>query len=213
MCQMKRYVISVMLLLFVATAGGTITMQTTYNGQFPVQSGAAFVDSWTISFTSDSDLIVGFSAELSDPAYQIGAPASPPLQPMPYLTPTLTEASNLSIPMADTHFLPAAADFVPAVTAPAESNDFSFGVATSGWSEGEGPLWAESGISLDAQAFSLDLINLALLPSQSSVLHAVVGEKTGLTYEFFWAPAPEPGTISLLAVGALAVIRRRRRLS
>jgi len=94
MCQMKRYVIGTVLMLFVATAGATISMQTTYNGQFPIQSGAAFVDSWTVSFTSDSDLIAGFSAELSDPAYQIGAPANPPLQPNAFLTPTLTEARD-----------------------------------------------------------------------------------------------------------------------
>jgi len=196
------------ILLLATTAGATITMQTTYNGQFPVQSGAAVVDSWTISFTSDSDLIAGFSAELSGPAYQIGSPASPPLQPTPFLTPTLSEAGFLPIPQADTCFLLAAADFVPAVTPPGESNDFAFGAQASGWSEGVGLLWAESGIALETQAASLDVINLALLPEQSPVLHVVIGERSGATYEFFWAP--EPGTLWLLAAGAMAVIRRRR---
>jgi len=208
----KMLVATVVVGLVAAAANATVTHTLTPVGSVAVQNGGASVNVWEVSFTSDVDLVAGVVLSLSDPAYQIGAPPSPPLMPNPFLTPTMTEAASLSpaslIP-GDTHFLLQSADFVPAIAPPTETNDFSFGAQPT-WSEGLGMLSVESGLALSAQADTVNLLSVALLPGQTTTVDALIGEKGGLEYQFYIF-IPEPATMTMLGVGAVVMFLRRRR--
>ena len=148
---MKRvFVATLVLCLAAAAANATVTWTATSLGTAAVQDGADNVDVWNLSFTSDNDLITGVAFDLLEPGYQLGAPANPPLQPAPTLSPTLDIADYFSAALkpADCHFNLYAADFTPAIVAPVESNDFMFGTFSSGWSEGLGTMSVQSGIAL-----------------------------------------------------------------
>jgi len=210
---MRKMLVTTMVVgLVAAAANATVTYTLTPVGSVAVQNGAATVNVWELSFTSDSDLIAGVDLSMSDPAYQIGAPANPPFQPSPYLTPTMTEAGALtpaSLIPGDTHFLLQSADFAPAITAPTETNDFSFGPQPT-WSEGLGTITVSSGLALGVQAQTVDLLSVALLPGSTTTVFAAVGEKSGAEYEF-QIFIPEPATMTMLGLGSLAMFLRRRR--
>ena len=217
----KMLVATLVLCLASAVANATVTWNATYLGSYPVQDGGANVDAWNLSFSSDSDLISGVAFDLFQPGYQIGwpPPAVPPGQP-PTTTPTPDLAQYLSVVAADCHFNVDAADFVPAITTPAETNDMSFGLNLSGEVEGIGGLTVESGLSLAVSGQTLDLANLAWLsgtvsaitdvPVGNPIAYALIGEKAGFEYEF-WFYVPEPASMTMLGVGAVAMFLRRRR--
>jgi len=196
-------------------AHATVEVTQTYLGTASALGGELEV--WNITFTSDGDLITGVFFDWPGPVYQLGAPAEPPLFPFPFYTPTVTEAGGLPDPTIDTHFNLEQADFVPAIVPPTETNDFSFGISGSGWTEGLGSLSVQAGVATQAAAPTLDLVNLAVLGSLGGhisrsgfgPLVAIIGEKSGAEYEFYLIP--EPAALSLLCLGGLAALLRRRR--
>ena len=200
-----------------SAADAEVTATVTDLGVAFVQQGAALVHVWNITFTSDDDLIAGVFFDWPGPTYQMGAAPVFPYMPYPFHTPTLTEAGYLPDPLIDTHFNLELADFVPTIMPPTEINDFQYGRQPN-WSEGLGSLSVQADLSVSAQAPTVDLVNLALpLPTLLAPwlgrnpvgpLVAIIREKSGAEYEFYLIP--EPATLSLLCLGALAVVRRRR---
>ncbi len=207
----KMLIVAVVVGLVAVAANATVTYTVTPVGSVAVQNGGATVNVWEVSFSSDDSLVAGIILSMSDPAYQIGAPGSPPFGD--FLTPTMTGAGMLTpaalIP-GDTHFLLQSADFAPAIASPAETNDFSFGAQPT-WSEGLGVLSVESGLSLSAQAQTVNMLSVALLPGQTTWVSALVGEKDGTESPQFNIFIPEPATMTMLGVGAVAMFLRRRR--
>ena len=188
---MKRILpLVVIVVVSAGSAYATVELSVDRVGNFEAQNGGTLVEVYRLTFFSDSDLISGFSFSLTG-GYQIGAPASPPFQPNPFLTPTVTEAASLPAVLraADTHFLLRSAAFVPAITSPTETNDFGFGAQPS-WSEGIGGLTVQSGLALSAQARCVTLVNIAAVDVEDVAFYGTVGEKGGAAYSlmlpFFW---------------------------
>jgi hypothetical protein len=219
----KMLVATIVVGLVAAAANATVTWTATYNGLYDVQDGAKSVNSWNLSFSSDSSVISGGQFDLLLPGYQMGWPDPPAPPTLPdTLTPTWDLGQYVMVPSADCHFNVLSADFVPAIVSPAETNDFSFGPNSAGDSEGLGTLTMQSGFSLTAAAATLDLVNLAWLttdgvvgitdvPQGNPIAYALIGEKTGgLEYEF-WFYVPEPASMTMLGLGAVAMFLRRRR--
>ena len=206
----KMLVATVVVGLVAAAANATVTYTLTLVGSVAVQNGDETVNVWEVSFTSDSVPIAGLGLSMSDPAYQIGVPASFPSPP--FLTPTMAEAGLItpaSLIPGDTHFLLQTTDFSPAIAPPTETNDFIFGPQPT-WSEGLGVLSVESGLALSAQALTVNMLSVALLPGDTTWVFAEVGDTAGDsdTFEIF---IPEPATMTMLGVGAVAMFLRRRR--
>ena len=218
----KMLVATIVVGLVAAAANATVTWTATSLGSFAVQDGAANVDAWNLSFHSDTFPISGGAFDLLLPGYQFGWPDPPAPPTLPdTLTPTWDLGQFVMVPSADCHFNVLSADFVPAIVAPAETNDFSFGLNTAGDSEGIGTLTMQSGFSLAAAGATVDLANLAWLRSDgvtgitdeaqgNPIAYALIGDTNGDEYEF-WFYVPEPASMTMLGLGAVAMFLRRRR--
>ena len=220
----KMLVATIVVGLVAAAANATVTWTATSLGSFAVQDGAANVDAWNLSFNSDIYPISGGAFDLLLPGYQMGWPDPPAPPPGPdTLTPTWDMAQYVMVPSADCHFNVLLADFVPTIVAPAETNDFSFGLNSNGDSEGLGTLTMQSGFSLTAVATTVDLANLAWLTTDgvvgitdvaqvqgSPIAYALIGDTNGDEYKF-WFYVPEPASMTMLGLGAVAMFLRRRR--
>ena len=87
--------------------------------------------------------------------------------------------------------------------------------------EGLGALGGEAGIATGAAGPTLDLANLAWLtsvgvtgitgvPGGTHLAHAIIGDSDGaeVTFDFY---IPEPASMTMLGLGAVAMFLRRRR--
>ncbi len=117
--------------------------------------------------------------------------------------------------LIDTHFMVNASGTAwnPVVTPVSEDNDFSFGANAYGFSEGLGTqLSVVSSLNAGVPMQTLDLIWVAIPTGTTAFLAGggladAGGEQFALGLPI---PIPEPVSMTLLALGGLAVLRKRR---
>jgi len=150
-----------------------------------VGSGLTSYTVWLVAETP-ADWVTGFDGEFGGPMNQIKYGT--------LYTPTLDNASQLADPGQDSHFLFLNAELlIDTVAETANSLTGVFGVKES------------------YRAESLEFAQIVLADGASIPLIGEVGTVAGGSPVDISTIIPEPASMSLLGLGALAIIRRRRR--
>ena len=181
-------VMTIAVLLAVSFAQATVIA--VHDGGTPVASLPGYTG-YVVSLVSDT---------ADDPAGYTGVPPDGMNGPMNQVlfagslpTPTLTFASLLADPTQDSHFLLLDTDII-AVTAPNETGSY---------------LGGEFAILVAARSNPLPLALVVIPDGQQVVLTGTAGDAAPNIFPVNLV-IPEPLTLTLLGVGGLALIRRRR---
>jgi len=153
-------------------------------------------------------------------------------------SPTLTGANLLTATQkdADTHFLHSDAQYLLTPFIPTETNDLSFGyieypnstrryfgVGTDSIDIGTDPnnvyyyqdlsFAGTCALLTDYQSTTVPFLQIATIPGPAWIhVWGEVGGAYAITAYDYWIPAiPEPVTMTLLALGGIAVLRRKRK--
>lgn len=183
-------VMTIAVLLAVSFAQATVIA--VHDGGTPVASLPGYTG-YVVSLESDTaDAPAGFDSTM-DPLHGFNGPMNQVLLMGTFPTPTLTFGGMLPVPAEDSHFELLDADITAAV-APSETNIFLGG--------------AFALVSPGADPLPLALIVIA----DGSEVH-LTGFASDTAAAVLWPLdliIPEPLTLTLLGVGGLALIRRRR---
>jgi hypothetical protein len=205
---MKKVLAIVAVLALTAAAQAGVTVTQVYTGDVTTAGGPAKAFDVYLSADSAIDTMWVYAIDLEITGlYQVWYKGK-------IDTPTPTEADAVNLlwfPERDSHFC---ASFSATVVAPYETNNAAYapGGATSDI-EGVGVLGAIMGIGEASWAQDLKLARVVVLDTdQYAYLSGAAGNGIGEVWYFTLVPigVPEPTTLSLLALGGLAVIRRRR---
>ena len=206
---------------FAATVYGGATLQLTVNA-----APAPGLESYTVTAVStDSSNLVTFSdIHIDDPVHNVWGFGNDPVTTMAADFPSTFLAAEWVV--YDTHLLVPAEDILTQLGSPLdEGNDGSnpaglaleldppfaafvpvVGVGTFGHGEGA----SSFALLPAAAATSVDLLQVVLVEGTKARLDvAIVNEQ--LERSSLGMEIPEPATLSLLALGGLALIRRKRR--
>ena len=215
--------------LFAAAAPAAMTYTATYTGSHDV--AGVTVDMYTVTLDAGTGrvmgsliLTAGTMAELgaSNPFqvwYSYRQTAPPPAKNVDLKTPTADDIAGwgLSYEQTDTHLLPTGiASWAPVVVAPAEDNDASIvdpGYDPGGNKLGAGSLTVQTSVPVSLRTQTLELLQAGVIHTSEGVwVKSLSADDYGLVTELhiFLPPIPEPATLSLLGLGALALFRRRR---
>ena len=199
--------------MLATVANAAVKVQVTPNGSYAVAGG--IVDAWKVTLAADTaaEKVTAFDLAFTGSMYQFGQYYPPSIA---NTTPLLGMAGLPTPAEKDSHFLLAAGGLTAMITAPHENNDWRYGQPVPFEGQGLGTvLGGISGISLASQSQNLAFANIAILRGSPVVLlNGSVADIQGKTAYYQGVPIgiPEPATMGLLALGALGMLRRRRKL-
>jgi len=114
---------------------------------------------------------------------------------------------------ADTRFtIPGLENWAPAILAPSERNDQRYGTVTGGGDNvaGLGEIYCTVGVPILNQAHSMTIMQVGVVSGKSVYGKFDSADANGGETHDNNVLIPEPATLSLLGLGALAILRRRR---
>jgi hypothetical protein len=217
--------------IVIGNLGGVIEVHI-YDGGSGVSNAGVPLQYYDIYFyaPNPADTVVGVDFAITGPGGADAGPTAPyqvgywhAVPALRTLTPDMAIAQFLVDQVSDSHFMLDLGlnDWSDGNAVPNEMNDFSV-IAADGNGEGHGfgSLWTPAGfISAHAQAQDLYIAHVTVVPPVTGVLmfaHGPAGGVSNAAGSLFplaglpIGPVPEPATLSLLVLGGLALIRRRR---
>ena len=203
----------------VEVTGGTVDVyQVSFDAGVGRTIGAVVLDVGVAANDDPNDPDPNF-ADPYQVWYKYHRTVPPPHVDLDVMTPTADDIAGWGEPYenTDTHFLPTGmADWSPVVTDPTESNDGTIAdmpYSPGGYKEGLGSLSVAISVPVLVRTQEMDMIQVGVY--RTSTVAPIVYCKAGsaddlgmVTRETF--PIPEPATLTVLVLGALGLIRRRR---
>jgi hypothetical protein len=201
-----------------ANAAGAMTLDLTDEGPLGINDGAgnplAYV---VVSVVGDSasEKPNAWDGVVSGPLHQLTATDDSGFSPVEVLSPTLDFWGGDSDEVVDSHFLVYSANLVP-ITAPYEGNDGSLGTTAfpphhEGYDNGTGLGGIFADTTADSQTW--DVAYLVGVIDTTVNINAEIGAPNfdKLVVDQDYTFVPEPATLSLLGLGGLATLIRRKR--
>lgn len=223
---MSRALVSlVVVCAFAAVASATITHTVTPVGTYTMGIGSApVVDVYDVSFDAGEGRTLGAlvitvgsdSGEGTDPVQS--AWLSGGKTPVLHLTPSEDDSGYWLVPPdvtkcyeTDTRFLPAGiGTWAPVVVVPTEINDGSiYSAGTEDYKAGLGDITVSVAVPVSEREEEITVIRVGVpLGAHVWCLSKSADDLGVVTTDLF--EIPEPATLTVLGLGALALVRRRR---